>query len=237
MDAELSPEHRDWNRRHRKAMSQYVREWLPDGIPLAHIFVPARIIPRARGMFSRKGICAVRVPVRPKEFTDDGGAERAIFSMFEPKSDDSAGADAVALSDVVESRNDRFLVEYYFSYDIRGLTDADPNAAAPPKSLSSSELNDAAFAIDFAAGRRLQIQPTVAASSGDAASAAPREFAQAVYQRVKPVDARVIVEVGQLCQPLWAFPWLRDVATAKKMFRTKINKWDAEQWLVASTII
>ena len=43
----------------------------------------------------------------------------------------------------------------------------------------------------------------------------------------------VVFEVGALCQPLWAFPWLRDCDTAHEFFsRSSNSKWDVEQWLV-----
>jgi hypothetical protein len=44
-----------------------------------------RVKPSGHGVFSFKGVCAVLVPVRPQEFTDDVGAERAIISVFEEK--------------------------------------------------------------------------------------------------------------------------------------------------------
>jgi hypothetical protein len=69
-----------------------------------------------------------------------------------------------------------------------------------------------------------------------AATSAPRECAAAVFQRVKPFAKRVIVDVAQLCQPLWAFPWLNDYDTAKEFFRGKVNKWDADQWLVCDQL-
>ena len=45
---------------------------------------------------------------------------------------------------------------------------------------------------------------------------------KAVLQRVKPVAAcrASVVHVAQLCQHLWAFPWVREVAGAKVLFRT-----------------
>jgi len=227
-DVALSNERAAWNRSLVLALKQYIAEWAPDCLPKGHILVAGRIIPRGRLFVSRKGICAVRVPVLPRQFTDDGGAERAIFSMFSAEG--------------VESRDARFLVDFFISYDIRGLSAESPNAPVPAKPLSSSERNDIAFAVDFAVGRRLEVQQSVAAASlsgaAGVANSKRREFADAVFQRVKPTGAAcVIVDVGQLCQPLWAFPWLRDVVGAKAFFRTKTNKWDADQWLVASKLL
>jgi hypothetical protein len=229
-DADLSSQQRDWNRRHRKAMTQFIAECTPEGIPDGHSLTESRIVPRARGMFSRKGLCAVRVLVQPKQFSDDGCAERAIFSMFELAAGPAGAAGAVAAQPkLVESQSERFLVDYYISYDIRGLSAAQPNAPVPVIKLKTSELNDAAFAIDIAVGRRLQLQPGVAAGG-----TAAREIAEAAFQRVKPLDACVFVDLGQLCQPLWTFPYLRDYARSRDFLKQQANKWDADQWLVCS---
>jgi len=118
------------------------------------------------------------------------------------------------------------------SYDIRGLSDPTPNAPAPEDALSTVQVNDIKFAIDLAVGRRLEVMPTVAA--GPAATSAMRECAAAILQRVKPSQKHVIVDVAQLCQPLWAFPWLNSFAEAQDFFKHKVNKWDADQWLVCS---
>jgi len=219
--ADLTASRAAWDQRLRSALHRYIVEWKPDCLPMGHKLTAGRMNARGRVLLSRKGICAVRVPVLPKPFTDDGGAELAIFSMFEAEG--------------VESKVDRFLVDFFISYDIRGLSAEAPNAPVPAKPLSSSELNDLSFAVDLAFGRRLEVQQAVAAPSGSE-DALRREFAQAVFQRVKPAAACCVVDVAQLCQPLWAFPWVRDVAGAKVLFRTKTNKWDAEQWLVASKL-
>ena len=62
-----------------------------------------------------------------------------------------------------------------------------------------------------------------------------------VLQRVKPVGADggkdEILEIGELCQTLRAFPWLRDFNTAKEFFsHSSYNMWDAEEWLVCSNL-
>ena len=100
---------------------------------------------------------------------------------------------------------------------------------------SPSELNDLPFAVDLAFGRRLEVQQAAAAPSGPE-DAFRREFAREVFQRVKPAAASCVVDVAQLCQPLWACPRMRDVAGAKFEFCTQTNKWDAVQWLVASKL-
>jgi hypothetical protein len=68
----------------------------------------------------------------------------------------AAAAAAAVQSKLVESQSERFLVDYYMSYDIRGLTAEQPNAPVPEIPLKTSELNDVAFAFDFAVGRRPQ---------------------------------------------------------------------------------
>jgi len=126
----------------------------------------------------------VRDPVLPG-LTDDGGAERAIFSMFQ--------ADDVVPTSVAgpapqrrqrESKADRFIVYFFMSYDIRLLSDPTPNALAPEDALSTVQVNDIKFATDLAVGRRLEVMPTVAA--GPAATSALRECAAAILLWVKP---------------------------------------------------
>ena len=231
---DLNPTEKAWNRSLLRAMTSYITEWAPECLPKGHVMSWRRITPRGRLFCSRQHLCAVRVPALPAELTDDGGAERAIFSMFE--------ADAVVPAGVAgpapkrrqrESTKDRFIVDFFMSYDIRGLSADTPNAPAPADALSTAQVNDIKFAIDFAVGRRLEVMPMVAA--GSAAASALRDCAGAILQRVKPKgEKHVIVEVGQLCQPLWAFPWLNSFAEAKDFFKHKVNKWDADQWLVCS---
>ena len=46
----------------------------------------------------------------------------------------------------------------------------------------------------------------------------------------------MFVDLGQLCQPLWTFPYLRDFEGAKGFLKRQASKWDADQWLVCSQI-
>ena len=155
--ADLNTQLREWNPRHRQAITQYIAEWAPEGIPDGHVLSERRMVPRNRGMFSRKGLYAVRVCVRPKQFTEDGGTERAIFSMFELDAAPAGAAAAAAVQPkLVESQSERFLVDCYMSYDIRGLSAEQPNAPVPEIPLKTSELNDVAFAFHIAVGCRLQ---------------------------------------------------------------------------------
>ena len=150
---------------------------------------------------------------------------------------------AVTVADVPggeykESPKDRFLVDFYFSYDIRGLTAAEPNAAVPAKRLTSKECGDSKYALDFAVGRRLKLVDGVSAPSGSAASVASREgVAKAVFERLQPTDACVVVDIAQLCQPLMTFPWIGSVAKAKDFFKHKVNKWEASEWLVCPKLV
>jgi hypothetical protein len=199
----LSKEQIAFNRSLKTAMTDFINgDFAGDlGLPPEHIINHRRIVPRGRLFCSRKGICAVRVPVAPKELTDDGGAERAIFSMYDPAQavDDDAGGVAAPKKKVrpVESNVDRFLVDFLFNYDIRGLSEIEPNAAAPDAPLTTAQVNDMRFAVDLAVGRRLEVQ---------------------------------------LCQPMWAFPWLNTFDEAKDFFKSKVNKWDADQWLVCNEL-
>jgi hypothetical protein len=227
-----------WNRSLTTAMNDYITEWTPDSLPTGHILTDKRIVPRARVFLSRKGICAVRVPVMPNGMADDGGSELAIFSMFNSAAaPPPGGVAAVAATDDTgkESSSDRFLVHFFFSYDIRGLSSINPNAPVPDKELSNAQVNDAEFAIDLAMGQMMELHEDVAAASNTEATLS-REIAQAIFQRVKPTGKLVVVEVGQLCQPLWAFPWLESFDAAKSFFRSKANKWDANEWLVSSKL-
>jgi hypothetical protein len=79
------------------------------------------------------------------------------------------------------------------------------------------------------------VQQAVAAPSGSE-DALQREFARAVFQRVKPAASSCVVDVAQLCQLLWAFPRMRDVAGANVLSCTQTNKWDAVQSLEASKL-
>ena len=68
---------------------------------------------------------------------------------------------------------------------------------------------------------------------------AARDCAKHVLKRMKPVGAGnlAILEIGSLCQPLWAFPWLNDYDTARSFFsRATYSKWDADQWLVCTNL-
>ena len=99
--------------------------------------------------------------------------------------------------------------------------------------LRPKHLNDAAFAVDLALGRYLAVQATVTTAG---AASVREEWAKKVFQRVKPKAALVALDMGFLCQPLFAFPVLGNVQDAKAFFRAQLSKWDAEQWLVLSKL-
>jgi hypothetical protein len=142
-----------------------------------------------------------------------------------------AAAAAAAAPSVVESQSKYFVVDGWFSYDVRGLSSADPNAPPPPKRLTTKELGGD-DCIDLCFGRWLTVLPSVTGSG-----IAGRDVADTVLRRVKPEGAGklTILEVGALCQPLWVFPWLRNYDAALEAFsRGSFTKWDAEQWLVAT---
>jgi hypothetical protein len=137
--------------------------------------------------------------------------------MYDPAADEAGSVAAPKKKKFVESKTDRFLVEFFISYDIRGLSKNEQNAPAPDTPLTTADVKDMKFAVDLAVGRKLELMPTVAA--GAAATSAPRECAAVVL----PFAKRVIVDVGQLCKPLWAFPWLKDFDTAKEFFKDKVT--------------
>ena len=58
--------------------------------------------------------------------------------------------------------------------------------------------------IDLAVGRWLVVQPTITAS-GDSDRESSASY---VFQLVKPSAKTLIMDVAELCQPLWAIPYL-----------------------------
>ena len=88
--------------------------------------------------------------------------------------------------------------------------------------------------IDIAVGRDLELQPSITASGN-----ADRERVAAyVFQRVaaKASAKRKVLEVSQLCQPLWAIPFLLNVSSAREFFGENESKWAARQWLVVKKL-
>ena len=88
--------------------------------------------------------------------------------------------------------------------------------------------------IDLAVGRWLSKQSTVANGNADRENAAKH----AAFERVKPAPGSkcVIVDLADLCQPLWAMPVLGPVAIAREFFCTNTSKWSANQWLVCAML-
>lgn len=184
------------------------------------------------GTFIREGLCDVTIRAGPQ--ICGCPVERAIFSRFavrEAPSVVAAGADASpdGVGAHCESLTDRFVVDWWISYDIRGLSTEHPNGLADLPKLTSAQVNDAACAIDLAIGRKLQLTVTVTGTG----SALRESYAKAIFQRVKPTGKIMAIGVGALCQPLWAFPALGDFSAAKAFFcGTMSSKWDAGQWLI-----
>ena len=107
------------------------------------------------------------------------------------------------------------------------------NPNAQPSVLTQAELNKKAdTVIDLAVGYWLTINPNV--STGDA----NREVARYVLKRVSVGAAArlAILDLGELCQPLWAFPVVGKVADATTFFHTKETKWSAREWLVCNEL-
>jgi hypothetical protein len=229
-----------WNAGMRKALRACAQVLDHPRLPLNHICQGTRIYPRNSCFLCRRGICARSVPAYPEQCVRavaDTSSEHAIFSVYESVAVAGGGAAggaaaaAAAAPSVVESQSKYFVVDGWFSYDVRGLSSADPNAPPPPKRLTTKELGGD-DCIDLCFGRWLTVLPSVTGSG-----IAGRDVADTVLRRVKPEGAGklTILEVGALCQPLWVFPWLRNYDAALEAFsRGSFTKWDAEQWLVAT---
>ena len=82
--------------------------------------------------------------------------------------------------------------------------------------------------VDLALGRRMIVQPTVTLTG----CARHEEAASYLFQRVKACEHCEFVDIGDLCQPLWTFPVLENVAVATAFFGSESSLWDAKQWLV-----
>jgi hypothetical protein len=201
-------------------------------LPTGHDVANSRIHPRNSCFVSRRGIVARSVPAYPGRCSETGIAEHAIFSVYEQPAEAAAGVAAAAAapaSQSVESADHRFIVDAWISYDVRGLSAASPNAPLPDEALTLAQMNGD-DCIDFAIGRWLAVVPSVTGSGYP-----ERDEAGAILQRVKPVGAGKlqILELKELCQPLWTFPWLKNFDTAKAFFASgRSTKWDADQWLV-----
>jgi hypothetical protein len=217
-------------------------------LPVGHLGHASRLYPRRGGTFVRKGITAVSIGVLPLACKENlsGSPVLAIFSTFDPAVAAQPGG-VVAAAPVAEpeiareSAHLRFIVDFWFSYDATGLTPETPNAISRRR-LKVSELNlspdsdsDAdqpLNVIDLAAGRWVAVQPSITAS-GDTTR---ENVAAYVFQRVKASAKRQILDIGELCQPLWVLPFLRNVDGAKEFFDSKESKWSADQWLVCKKL-
>lgn len=218
----------------------------PD-IPQGHACVFERAYPRRAGMFVREGVTAASVAVLPLGCVENAYCpSNAIFSVFEEAEAQPGGAaGGVAAADapppaVRESQEGRFIVDFWISYDATGLSADAPNAPPGDRRLSERELNQSnedgsgLTVIDIAVGRELALQPSITASgNGDRESAASY-----VFQRVvaKASAKRKALEVSQLCQPLWAIPFLHNVSGAQAFFAENDSKWAAREWLVVKKL-
>jgi hypothetical protein len=244
-DAPASALESTWNANMRSAIRACALIMRLPQFPASHIPLRLRFNARNSCFVSRLGRCARSVPAYPIECVpdaDDCAAEHAIFSIYEypQQAGAAAGGAAAAVGGAaaaagapappkaVESKKEFFLVDGWFSYDTRGLSAATPNAVLPPKRLTASELNGKAC-IDLCFGRFLSVQASVTGSGIE-----ERDYAKDVLKRLRLKDGKLaVLDIGALCQPLWAFPWLRDYDTAREFFsRPSYTKWDAEQWLV-----
>ena len=161
---------------------------------------------------------------------DTGATECAILSLFV---EDSASGE------VKESPENLFLVQWWISYDICVLSAATPNAA-PRGCLSVAQQNDASNAVDLAVGRR-NVRPSV---TGCSAASVREQHARSVFKHVAlpagdtAASARLskyeMRDIGQLCLPLWSFPFLgpMDFDLKFKFFGGGKSKWDVNEWLV-----
>ena len=184
------------------SLSKALRDLNHPDIPLGHAWHADRAYPRRAGTFVRSGIAAVSVAALPVGCSENcmGNPVNAIFSVFE-----GAAAAPGAVAPVRESSMLRFIVDFWISYNITGLTAVDQNP--PPDRLSARQLNkddEDVTVIDLAVGRWLVVQPTITAS-GDSHRESAASY---VFQRVKPSAKTVIMDVAELCQPLWAIPYL-----------------------------
>lgn len=213
-------------------------------LPSSHVINPSRIYPRRAGFFSRVGLCAVSVPAYPPGACEGGERVHAIFSMFEQRAAAPAGAAAAGVGAVaqpgpaadgatstVESIVERFFVEGWISYDVTGLSDADPNAPVAWPRLTATELNTRNRAVDIAVGRRMTVLSDISPPGLE------RDAAKKVFQLVKLSAKRELVDVASLCQPLLAYPYLGDVASARAYLRGATSKWEAEKWLVCPKLL
>jgi hypothetical protein len=228
----------DWNRALTKAMTAFIQRERPDDLPRHHRLDVKRMLARASGFFSRRGVCAVSVPVCPRQSADADERERqhkpehehAIFSVFEPAPHAPGAAADAPDPPPIESETKRFMVDFWLSYDFRDLSEAAPNAPAPALRLKTAEWNDAANAVDLAVGHHMDVLPGLGSDAADTAEA------DVVFQRVKPKPTLSIVDIGHLCKPLWTFPYLGSTDAAKQFFRTASSKWDADTYLVCSKL-
>jgi hypothetical protein len=204
-------------------------------VPKGHIVTHDRIFVRREGTFIREGLCDTTVRATPRIPQMCDATERAIFSLYDagvgPEAVAPAGggvaADPVVVQPNVESTEDRFIVDWWISYDIRGLSPESPNAGHGLPKLTTAQVNDAAYAVDLAVGHNLQTMPTVTNRSG-----LREQYAKVIFKRVKQQKKLVVRDIGYLCQPLWSFPVLGTVTDAQQFFRAQSSKWDATQWLI-----
>ena len=230
-----------WNRSLNNALHAMKHPSIPDG----HIMSWNRVYPRRSATLVRKGICAVSVQALPAMCSENGTGSPicAVLSGFvdvpqpgvppggaaAPAAPGGAAAPLAAAPKATrqQSERERYVVDFWFSYDITGL-DEDPNAE-PKTQLTLAQQNDPKFAVDLAVARELLVQPTITATGNIS-----RETAAAyVFQRVKAAPKPVIVDLADLCQPLWTFPFLGSVTDAKTFFSGTSSKWSTNHWLIA----
>lgn len=225
------PDQRAWNASLRVAL----RDLAHPAVPPGHVWHPGRAYPRRGGTFVRTGVTAVSVATLPAGCCENatGSPNSAIFSLFE---EDEGAASPVGadMAPVRESETERFIVDFWISYDVTGLSAENPNNP-PARQLSEKELNadhDDVKVIDIAVGRMLVEQPSITMTG----NAVREEAASYVFQRMKPTAKLAILEVSQLCRPLWAIPFLGDVEAARTFFDENESKWCAKQWLVVKKL-
>jgi hypothetical protein len=169
----------DWNRKLSKAMADFIRREKPADLPSQHTLSAKRMLARASGLFSRRGVCAVSVPVCPKKSADADERvrqhkpehEHAVFSVYEPAPRAPGAAADAPDPPPIESETKRFIVDFWLSYDIRDLSVATPNAPAPAVRLTTDEWNQAEFAVDLAVGRYVDVFHGLGFEAADQAEA------------------------------------------------------------------
>ena len=236
-----------WN----SSLNLALRTLAHPSIPAAHNVHADRMYPRRAGTFVREGLVAASIAAIPAGCEESKrGPLNAIFSGYDPVANPgpapggvAAGAAAAAAPDasddaVCESDKRYFFVDFWISYDVTGLSAATPNAPPPGRRLRPSDLNASPeegglMVIDLAVGRWLTVQKSLAGGDADRETAASYVFRRVA---LKASTRRSMVDLGELCQPLWAMPVLGSVGDAKAYFDAHDSKWSAGQWLVTTKL-